>query len=87
MKEPEQTIKCENVHEYAEGEQVSLLLDEIEDFMTGKIIGKRWVIHAINEGGFNGTSVDLFEFLRWCHLNRPDLVIEAFRETGDDPAG
>lgn len=54
------------VTEYAEGLDVRL-----------HVVGNgRWVVTAWNEGGFNGTSVDLLELLAWLRANRPDLIEE-----------
>jgi hypothetical protein len=55
------------VTEYAEGLDVKLRMED-----NGRLI-----VSARNEGGYNGTSVDLLELLVWLRANRPDL----FRET------
>ena len=52
------------VTEYAEGLDVRLQLED-----NGRLI-----ISAKNEGGYNGTSVDLLELLAWLRANRPDLM-------------
>ena len=54
------------VTEYAEGLDVKL---QVED--NGRLVVSAW-----NEGGFNGTSVDLMELLAWLKSNRPDLIEE-----------
>ncbi len=54
------------VTEYAEGLDVKL---QVED--NGRLVVSAW-----NEGGFNGTSVDLLELLAWLKSNRPDLIEE-----------
>ena len=54
------------VTEYAEGLDVKL---QVED--NGRLVVSAW-----NEGGFNGTSVDLMELLAWLRANRPDLIEE-----------
>jgi hypothetical protein len=52
------------VTEYAEGLDVKLQMED-----NGRLI-----VSARNEGGFNGTSVDLLELLAWLRANRPDLI-------------
>jgi hypothetical protein len=52
------------VTEYAEGLDVRLQLED----------NGRPIVSAYNEGGFNGTSVDLLELLAWLRANRPDLI-------------
>ena len=52
------------VTEYAEGLDVRL---QIED-------NGRPIVSAYNEGGFNGTSIDLLELLAWLRANQPDLM-------------
>ena len=54
------------VTEYAEGLDVRLQLED-----NGRLI-----VSAYNEGGFNGTSIDLLELLVWLRNNRPDLIRE-----------
>ena len=54
------------VTEYAEKLDVKL---QVED--NGRLVVSAW-----NEGGFNGTSVDLMELLAWLKSNRPDLIEE-----------
>jgi hypothetical protein len=54
------------VTEYAEGLDVRLQLED-----NGRLIVSAW-----NEGGFNGTSIDLLELLVWLRNNRPDLIRE-----------
>jgi hypothetical protein len=51
------------VTEYAEGLDVRLQLED-----NGRLI-----ISAKNEGGYNGTSIDLRQLLAWLRANRPDL--------------
>jgi hypothetical protein len=52
------------VTEYAEGLDVKLQMED-----NGRLI-----ISAKNEGGYNGTSVDLLELLAWLRANQPDLM-------------
>jgi hypothetical protein len=54
------------VTEYAEGLDVKLRMED-----NGRLI-----VSARNEGGYNGTSVDLLELLVWLRANRPDLFGE-----------
>lgn len=37
--------------------------------------GLRWVVSALNEGGMNGTEVDLFDLLTWLAKHRPELLV------------
>ena len=53
------------VTEYAEGLDVKLQMED-----NGRLIVSAW-----NEGGFNGTSIDLLELLAWLRANRPDLLL------------
>jgi hypothetical protein len=53
------------VTEYAEGLDVRLQLED----------NGRPIVSAFNEGGFNGTSIDLLELLVWLRANRPDLLL------------
>jgi hypothetical protein len=53
------------VTEYAEGLDVKLQMED----------NGRPIVSAYNEGGFNGTSVDLLELLAWLRANRPDLLL------------
>jgi hypothetical protein len=34
------------------------------------------VISASNEGGHNGTWVDLLDLIKWLRANRPELLAE-----------
>ena len=36
-------------------------------------IDKRWVVVAYNEGGYNGTAVDLVELLTYVKENMPEI--------------
>ena len=53
----------EGVTEYAEEMDVRLSVTK------GRI-----VVGASNEGGFNGTEVDLVQLLEWVHKNMPELI-------------
>jgi len=55
-----------DIREYAEGYCVSIETDQEHD---------RLVIVALNEGGFNGTSVDLLDVLQWVRVNQPELLL------------
>ena len=55
------------VTEYAEGLDVRLQLED----------NGRPIVSAYNEGGFNGTSIDLLQLLAWLRANRPDLIESA----------
>jgi hypothetical protein len=52
------------VTEYAEGLDVRLQLED----------NGRPIVSAYNEGGFNGTSIDLLQLLAWLRANQPDLM-------------
>lgn len=47
-------VKMQHVEEHAEGYPVEL-----------EKVGSRYIIKAKNEGGFNGTQVDLLQMLQW----------------------
>ena len=51
------------IKEYVEGLPVEIL--ELND---------RLIIQALNEGGNNGTRVDLIDVINWVVSNRPDLI-------------
>jgi len=48
--------------------------------------GLRWVVCASNEGGMNGTEVDLFDLLGWLARHRPDLLAACGLRVEPDPA-
>ena len=52
-----------NIREYVEREPVEI-----------KEKDGRLVIEALNEGGHNGTEVDLMDVIEWVEVNRPDLI-------------
>jgi hypothetical protein len=56
-----------DVTEYAEGYDV-----KVEERETRGM--KRLVISATNEGGFNGTDVDLVQLIDWIKINMPELI-------------
>lgn len=35
----------------------------------------RWTVAAFNEGGYNGTSVDLLDLITWLKVNKPELLV------------
>ena len=53
------------IREYSEGYGVEIVEKE-----------GRLVIFALNEGGHNGTSVDLLDVLEWVRANKPELLSE-----------
>lgn len=69
----DKVIEMHGVTEYAEGYIVKLGIEEAKNTKRGD----RPVITAINEGGFNSTSVDVIELLAWILEHRPDLIDEA----------
>lgn len=61
------------IKEYAEGLPVEILE------LNGRLI-----IQALNEGGNNGTRVDLNDVIDWVICNRPDLVAIAKKQLQED---
>lgn len=51
------------VDEYAEGRPVQL------EMRQGRL-----AVLAINQGGFDGTSVDLLQLIAWVRENMPELL-------------
>jgi hypothetical protein len=63
------SLELTGVREYAEGFPVELRVDEDS---------KRTVIHALTEGGYNCTDVDLQDLLdALCRGPRPMLVLDS----------
>jgi len=56
-----------NIREYSEKEPVKI---EPSDLHTDG----RLVIYALNEGGYNSTSVDLVDVINWVKENKPELL-------------
>lgn len=54
----------EGVREYGEGYVVELHEEE----------NGRLAIFALNEGGYNVTSVDLIDLIQWVKRNKPELL-------------
>jgi hypothetical protein len=52
----------DGVTEYEEGMEVKL-----------SYVDERPVILALNEAGYNSTSVDLVQVLEWAHKNMPEV--------------
>jgi len=52
-----------DIREYVESEPVEI-----------KEKDGRLVIEALNEGGHNGTEVDLVDVIEWVKMNKPDLL-------------
>ena len=61
----------EGVTEYSEGYEVELLQTKGNG---------RWVIMAVNQGGFDSTSVDVINLIAWLRANRPELLTPADSE-------
>ncbi len=53
------------VREYTEGRPVVLICD-----YSGRL-----VVCSTNEGGHNGTAVDLEDLVRWLYANEPGLLV------------
>ena len=49
--------------------RIGLNLDDYPDAAKD-----RWVIWAENEGGYNGTVVDLLDVIDWVKKNKPELL-------------
>lgn len=65
------------IREYGEGRMVTVvnsIIGENEFHYSGKD-EERLVVCARNEGGYNGTVVDLLDVINWVKANRPDLLI------------
>lgn len=72
-----------NIREYAEEMDVTIgdwqKMDENKREPTG--VGEvRLVINALNEGGYNGTEVDLLDVIEWVRANMPELLKETENE-------
>lgn len=61
------------IREYAEEEPVKIYKRVAVQGIDRKGVG-RWVIGARNEGGYNGTEVDLLDVLDWVKQNKPELL-------------
>ena len=61
------------IKEYVEGLPVEIL--ELND---------RLIIQALNEGGNNGTRVNLIDVLNWVACNRPDLITTSKSQHPED---
>jgi hypothetical protein len=53
------------VREYYEGFNVEIEKQEGNS---------RWVVVALNEGGYNSTAVDLIDLINWVSANKPELL-------------
>ena len=66
-----------SIREYAEGMEVGIadwqLVEMGASLPTGEV---RLVIEALNEGGHNGTHVDLRDVIAWVKANKPELLLE-----------
>ena len=67
--------RATNIREYADEYPVKITSREVE----GK---ERLVIDALNEGGYNGTEVDLLDVLKWVKENMPELLEEGWTSIG-----
>jgi len=73
--------KLDGVREYAEGYVVTVktveeyLPEELHKLIeTNEWDGKRLVVVATNEGGYNDTAIDLVDLLEWVNLHMPELL-------------
>lgn len=64
------------VREYSDGYVIHLVEHVIDEEHIGdEPMGeKRFVLEALNEGGFNSTLVDVMDVLLWLREYRPDLL-------------
>ena len=53
------------IREYSEEMRVEILFSEEH---------KRWIVKALNEGGYNWTQVDLIDLIEWIKINKPELL-------------
>lgn len=61
------------IREYSEGYPVEI--EQITKHPTIELKGVgRWIIDAQNEGGHNGTEVDLLDVIDWVKQNKPELL-------------
>lgn len=76
-------LPMEGVRDYSENELVELVLAEPDARMPEcgppAEEGPRWTISATNEGGYNGTAVDLGDLLSWLAEHQPKLLVDAMR--------
>ncbi len=68
-----------NIREYGESLEVEILFTGVGDIIgRGKdcYLGPptRWIIRASNEGGYNGTNVDLLDVIAWIKEHQPELL-------------
>lgn len=75
------------VREYDEQLPVALVLvppdDEVPKYGPSPAEGPRWCVRALNEGGYNGVSIDLLDLIRWLRENRPELLLRQQSKQGD----
>lgn len=64
-----------NIREYAEEMKVTIADWQAIDNDSKPIGEKRLVITALNEGGYNGTDVDLIDVVEWVKINMPELLL------------
>ena len=76
--------RATNIREYAEEMEVTIADWQKTDFDDNHLPipkgEKRLVINALNEGGYNGTEVDLLDVLKWVKANMPELLKEIENE-------
>ena len=63
-----------NIREYVEEMPVIISDWQETDREENPIGEKRVVISALNEGGYNGTLVDLCDVISWVRVNMPELL-------------
>ena len=61
-------MQARSIREYAESMPVAI-----------RKRGERWVIDALNEGGYNGTEVDLVDVINFVKKYKPELLKETER--------
>ena len=63
-----------NIREYAEGMDVVIRKDD--DTTRHGDGSTRYVVHALNEGGYNCTDVDLKDIIAYVKENLPELLVD-----------
>ena len=75
MKGETHNEKSTTIREYAEEMEVTIGEHEIDEEGNTRI-----VIGAMNEGGHNGTDVDLLDVIEWVIGNKPEIIDELMRQ-------
>ena len=65
-------MKMKGVQEYAEDLDVEIV--KTGGLYETKKGAGRWVIQAVNEGGYNHTQVDVLHIVGWLRKHRPEFL-------------